>query len=139
MQQARIRENISMKVLRPLAMPTFSDNDGWCDDTSDGPVQATVRRARSNARSPRVASTIWAPATVSDEHVRSISESRRRIVLSVASCSLIWTDERPDDEDAHLGGPLATEHVGCHDRSMFSERVREKPWITVLPGTGHKL
>ena len=49
------------------------------------------------------------------------------------------TDERPDDEDAHLDCALATQDVCCHQCAVLCESPRPESRVSVLLGTYRNL
>ena len=70
----------------------FVNNDGWCDDVSDGPVRATIRLNGSGNRIEAESAWVIVAPPTSPRRSRAWSRS---MTWSTASCRSRWTRRSP--------------------------------------------
>jgi len=114
------------RSVRPLPLEDFVNNDGWCDDVSDGPVRATIQLNGSSDRiDAEPAWVIVAPPDFAPE-IESVV-TLYDVVYNIMSKSV----------DSSLTVTPDTAVSFCRDIYPILRRVSTLHWVSSVAATGH--
>ena len=124
----------SGSVAEPPALPTYANNDGWWDDTSDGPIRATVVLASGERIEAMPAWVIVAPPKFAPQLANLVTLYDTIFDVSVRS-----QNARPDlyENGFWKSGPDGYRPSFETDIKPIFERAADYVWVTAIPPKPH--
>lgn len=114
------------RSIRPLPLKDFVNNDGWCDDVSDGPVRATIQLNGSSERiGVEPAWVIVAPPDFAPE------------IESVVTLYDVVYNMMSKSVDLSLAVTPDTAVSFFRDIYPILRRVSRLHWVSTVANTGH--
>lgn len=120
----------SASLLEDNPLSHYANNDGWFDDTSDGPVQARIKLKDGSAIDAERGWAVVAPPHFSP-HTRNVVTLFDAMAEAAVKLDLDWSE-------AELGpAPDLTTTSFMRDIYPVLERLSHYPWVTSRAQRGH--